>query len=422
MPESKLLQHYLQGYSEGTLSPSQKEHFYRLLADPQYSQLVKEWLTANWEEEKGKANLTQKQSNELFNQIINSIEESKFRGDKNRVYLYRQRLWLWSAAATVVIALSTFLYLSNRQVAIDTQAVESNLAIDEYKEDIQPPDATRATITLSTGEVIYLDQRESGKIGEEGGIEVIKTSQGRISYKEDAERAVEVDEIVTNTLINPRGSQSVVILLADGTEVLLNAGSKITYPIYFPGKERRVTMEGEALFNVAADESHPFIVTVNSNSVVRVLGTQFNIRSFKDEQSTSVTLVKGSVEVAPLKNDTPSHFYRIEPNMQATITSNSDIEIGSVDTDEVTAWSRNLFYFNDTPLGSIAQNLERWYNVKIELSSEELHSMKFGAIISRSTNISTILELFKLTGTIDYKISSNKILLTKIEESKQIKP
>ncbi len=103
-------------------------------------------------------------------------------------------------------------------------------------------------------------------------------------------------EMMINTLSTPRGGQY-RLLLPDGTEVWLNAASSIRYPASFAGKERRVTVTGEAWFDVAKNKSKPFFVDVDDKASVEVLGTSFNINAYSDEPVINTTLLEGKVRV-----------------------------------------------------------------------------------------------------------------------------
>ena len=126
----------------------------------------------------------------------------------------------------------------------------------------------------------------------------VKYKKGVLSYQptvttQHEEESTEEKPVKSNELVIPRGGENTVIL-ADGTTVHLNAGSKPTYPVRFAGKRRVVALEGEAYFDVVKDETRPFIVQTHLGEVT-VLGTAFNINAYTDA-SVYTTLVHGKVQ------------------------------------------------------------------------------------------------------------------------------
>ncbi|MBR1463437.1 MAG: FecR domain-containing protein [Prevotella sp.] len=154
-------------------------------------------------------------------------------------------------------------------------------------------------------------------------------------------------------LSTPRGMDYKVIL-ADGTEVWLNAESHIEFPSNFQGKERRVKLLGEAYFKVARNEQAPFIVSTEQMEV-KVLGTEFNLKSYSKE-AAHVTLVKGSVEVGDTK---------LVPGEDAWYDKDGRLQVAEVDVYDVVQWKDGFFYFNDQSLVTVLRELGRWYNLGV---------------------------------------------------------
>ncbi|MFC0774901.1 FecR family protein [Terrimonas alba] len=190
-----------------------------------------------------------------------------------------------------------------------------------------------------------------------------------------------------NEISTPKGNKTKV-QLPDGTEVWLNADSKITYNENFQGKLREVELTGEAFFDVVKDETRPFVIHTNVIDV-KVLGTAFNVRSYANEKNTETSLIRGSVEVTVRHN--PGIKYMLKPNDKLVIdndkakASETDfvankkleelrsqvakmlrlkIEDNEVNAKE-TLWTENKLAFDSTSLGEISLMLERWFNVKV---------------------------------------------------------
>lgn len=191
-------------------------------------------------------------------------------------------------------------------------------------------------------------------------------------------------EIVRNILTTPSNATAEVVL-ADGTVVTVNAGSRLTYPQKFTGKNREVELQGEAYFKVKHDACHPFIVKANGIST-RVLGTEFNVRSYS-KQSTHVTLLQGSVLVTA-----GSFAKRLKPGDDAA-WQGGVISVRPVDTEIYTAWKNGEFYFDNESLLDIAKEIGKWYNVSVIFQSpEKMHARLFFAA-PRDGGLEELLEL-----------------------------
>jgi ferric-dicitrate binding protein FerR (iron transport regulator) len=189
--------------------------------------------------------------------------------------------------------------------------------------------------------------------------------------------------------------------LSDGSRVWLNAGSSITYPVAFVGNERKVQINGEGYFEVAHNADKPFVVSKGDVSVT-VLGTHFNVNAYDDESDVRVTLLEGSVEVKSKVGSGKSKV--IKPGEQAKVISNGQLTISKdVDLDEVMAWKNQQFIFERLDLASIMRQLSRWYDIEVNYEGK-MPSNKFSGIISRTRNISAVLEMLKGTGDLQFKV------------------
>ena len=220
--------------------------------------------------------------------VIRPLEEMhlRIREEERRL---RWRRWQWGVAvAAVVVLFVGFFYL----FPVDDKLEPESLAKTE-----QPIKAggVRAVLRLENGKEVDLETLAEGvKVG---GMKAVKIDERRLSYvgqgKTDGEKR---KKLVYNEVEVPRGGEFDLIL-ADGTTVWLNAGSKLRYPVEFVGKERRVFLEGEAYFAVAKDAGMPFRVEILQQTV-EVLGTEFNVSGYTDEATIYTTLVTGKVKVA----------------------------------------------------------------------------------------------------------------------------
>lgn len=260
------------------------------------------------------------------------------------------------------------------------------------------PGSAIATLSFD-GRKATLGSTTNGLIYAQHGIQIIKKADGSIVYM-----AVNADSATAsqlNTLETPRGGEY-KITLGDGSIVMLNAGSKLTFPTVFRGSERKVYVEGEAFFNVAKNPDKPFIVTVGG-SEIRVLGTQFNVSSYPETEGIEATLLEGSIQFS-----NTSGKVVLNPNQQV-LAGYSKLDVRNVSAEDFNAWTKGDFLFNDMPLAVVMQKLARWYNVEVDLAV--LPKKNLYIKISRKADIDEVLEdISKATGH-QFNLKANKIVL-----------
>ena len=203
------------------------------------------------------------------------------------------------------------------------------------------------------------------------------------------------------------------IRLADGTLVTLNALSTLSYPKTFNGKTREVFLSGEAFFDVAKDHSHPFIVHTNQSDI-QVLGTAFDIKSYKNDPQFEATLFRGSIQ-ATLK-DNPTIKVILKPTDKLLIqhTSYSLTKETYFDDSNTlnieTAWMNNKLVFKNEPFEQLANSLERKYGNNIIFKNDLLKSIKFTGEFEKE-DINQILLSLQIVTRFNYKISGNNIYI-----------
>lgn len=203
------------------------------------------------------------------------------------------------------------------------------------------------------------------------------------------------------------------IRLADGTLVTLNALSTLSYPKNFNGKTREVFLSGEAFFDVAKDHSHPFIVHTNQSDI-QVLGTAFDIKSYKNDPQFEATLFRGSIQ-ATLK-DNPAIKVILKPTDKLLIqhTSYSLTKETYFDDSNTlnieTAWMNNKLVFKNEPFEQLANSLERKYGNNIIFKNDVLKSIKFTGEFEKE-DINQILLSLQIVTRFNYKISGNNIYI-----------
>lgn len=203
----------------------------------------------------------------------------------------------------------------------------------------------------------------------------------------------------------PRG-ETFKVILSDGTEVLLNSDSRLSYPTVFKGKERIVSLEGEAYFSVTKDAEHPFIVKCG-NVQVRVLGTEFNMRGYSADD-VCVTLIEGKVAVS----DTSSlQSVEMIPGQSAQLTSNGTFAVNEVDIESFLYWKEGFFYFDNITLVDMMKEIGRWYNIDIEFRNSEIMNLRMHFLANRQQDISALIELLNRMGRIHAYLEAGKLII-----------
>lgn len=197
--------------------------------------------------------------------------------------------------------------------------------------------------------------------------------------------------------------------LPDGTIAYLNSGSTLTYPLPYDKKERKVSLSGEAYFKVAHNEMQPFVVSVaNDRMRVNVLGTEFNLKSYKDERVVETTLVSGSVKIEMLKNGNVVSGVKLKPSEKAVYNiASGTVSIASVNTEYDTAWKDGRLMFKDMTLPEVLKKLAYFYNVKFDVKDPVINSYCFTGTFENK-QLSQVLDYLKISSRIDYTIEHVK--------------
>lgn len=326
-------------------------------------------------------------------------------GKKEKHYHQAKYRW-WVAAASVLLFLGIGGYLWNNFEREVIPFTLSEVKIHKAN-DVAAPAASHATVTLSNGQSISIDSINSGLLALQNNIELTKTADGKIKYAEGKHTGSK--ELVFNTLTNPKGSRVVNMVLNDGSRVWLNAASSITYPVTFEGRNREVSVTGEVYFEIAHDANKKFIVKANSLST-EVLGTDFNVNAYNDEEDVKVTLLKGSVRVIP-DNGISS---LIKPGEQAIYGGNGKFRINkNVPVEDVIAWKSERFSFTDANIKNIMKEVARWYDVQIEYIGN-VEDLNFGGNMSRQRNVSELLKRMEATQAVKFDVVGKKITVIKV--------
>jgi ferric-dicitrate binding protein FerR (iron transport regulator) len=273
-----------------------------------------------------------------------------------------------------------------------------------------PPGRDGAILTLADGRQVVLDSLGNGVIATQNGTQV-ELKNGELAYNKNAGVVVPV----YNNLTTPKGRQF-QLKLPDGSRVWLNAASSIRYPTAFSGKDRRVAVTGEAYFEVAHDKTKPFIVDIPSTtgepggSSIEVLGTQFNINAYDNEQSIKTTLLEGSVKI--VKRQTANGKENpviLKPGQQAVLHDAQLTIHDHADIDKALAWKNGFFNFEDASLQEVMRQLERWYNIEV-VYEKNIPDIRFGGKMSNDVSLSGLLRSLQEM-EVHFRVEGRKLIV-----------
>ncbi|WP_143305982.1 FecR family protein [Chitinophaga vietnamensis] len=289
-------------------------------------------------------------------------------------FLRRRSTWAAAAILLAMVAGAWFLWHS--------AGIQQ-----EFKTVAQAKPGNKAVLVLDDGTQLQLDSTGQGVLSQQGNATVVQAA-GSLAYQPGKPENTNAP-LRYNTLRTPRGGQFKVVL-PDGSGVWLNAASSITYPTAFTGKERKVSITGEAYFEVAASAQQPFIVQA-MNMDVLVLGTHFNVNAYEDESSINTTLLEGAVGIRV--GDQAQH---ILPGQQMRVTGTHMELVKHADIAAITAWKNGYFSFKDADVPAIMRQLARWYDVKVHYEGK-IPDGDFSGEIGRSLTLEQVAALLEAT-------------------------
>lgn len=382
MPENRL-PYLFERYMNGTSTEKEDIELSTYILAPEHTALLEQLEEQFWDKTTGEP-LREEEAEKFLSNILRRQPR------KTQIFSLRRI----AVAASIVLALgigSYFLFFNN------SNKQEEIVKLPESTKDVKAPASNRAMIKLADGRTVYLDSAANGQLAVQGNMKLVKLDNGQIAYQ--AANGEIVKELQYNTLSNPRGSKVIDMQLSDGSHVWLNAGSSVTYPVAFVGTERKVTITGEAYFEVTHNSSMPFKVSKGEMELT-VLGTHFNVNAYDDEANIKVTLLEGSVKI----NNTI-----IKPGQQAQVGTDVKV-VSNVDLDEVMAWKNGRFQFGGAGIEEVMRQIARWYDVEVvyEVKPKEVH---FGGGISRDVEASKVFKMLESTEAVHFRIEGKKVFV-----------
>jgi len=305
------------------------------------------------------------------------------------------KIMRYAAAILIPIAVSVFGYFYSTQESQDI--FENHLLASNHNPN-------KIQIRTSEGKYYSLPKKQENKswITDNGLFITVTNSELKIS-KADNFEANPNDKY---TVLVPRKNQYQVEL-GDGTNIEMNSASQLAFGIS-DSKIRKVSLDGEAYFDVAKDKTRPFVVHTKRMDI-QVLGTEFNVSTYASPHYYSTTLVEGSIQITTKNGDKRI----IEPSEQAKIyIDDYKIQIANVDVQDVVAWTSGRTVFRNESLEVLANKLSRWYDIEFVVD-DELKDLKFNGTLTKEKKLLHVLQMLKYVEGVDYKIGKDTIKLYK---------
>ena len=390
MDNSEIIKELYLKWISRQASPAETEQLFTLLGSDAET-LLEPYLRERWDQQHQVFEYPESLQQRAIDNILKNYpapDDSEHPGTIIQIPMYR-RTWFRYAAAIFILAGIGFYYWTRDRSA------GQELAEEKPKQEIReiPPGKNGAMLTLADGTSILLDTVQNGIVALQGGSKA-RLVNGQLFYEGQS------SEMLYNTMSTPYGRQFSVTL-PDGSMVWLNAASSLTYPIAFTGRERRVSVRGEAYFEVAKNATMPFIVKVDDRAAIEVLGTRFNVNAYENEKSLNTTLLEGSVKV----ND-----MLLRPGEQARVTDKVEL-VGNVNTEKVIAWKNGYFNFEGSDLEEMMRQLERWYNVSVKYENG-IPDIKLEGEMSKDIPLAKLLEVLNKM-PVEFTIQDNNVLLVR---------
>lgn len=265
------------------------------------------------------------------------------------------------------------------------------------------PGVPQALLKTSGGKTIALAAGETRRVATLAGVDVVQDSTGGVRFAKPDTLGMAVE---MNTVYVPeRGEYQVE--LSDGTRIWVNSASEISFPSYFAGNVREVTLAGEAYFEVAHDSRRPFYVNIG-DARVQVLGTAFNVSAYRDERTTEVALLNGKVSF-----DATDGKHVLSPGEIAALDKAQGVtEVREGDVASIIAWKEGRFYFEDMRMEDLALKLSRWYGVDFAFDSEAARELRFSGGMVKYRPLNYVLEMISKTTRVLFQERAGKVYVS----------
>ncbi len=333
-----------------------------------------------------------KSSDFIQQQYIKLLEANSVKQKSPSKVINLNKVLKYAAAVVMLISLSwIFYYNTTSKNTFSEHLATSNLNDSEI------------LLQTSSDEYFNISKDTNNKWLTKNGV-FISVDANNISFV--ATDDVAQDFINEFKLIVPKGERY-HITLVDGSEIELNSNSTLLFTNAINSKERKVELTGEAFFDITHNENRPFIVQ-SSNFQIEVLGTEFNVSNYAENNFSRTTLIDGSVKVFNAIGENVV----IKPGEQATIYHDqNDIQVQKADVQESVAWMAGRLIFNNDKLENLIPRLNLWYGVNFVLVGEEIKDMRFTGTLKKENDLIYFLQMLKYTEGISYEIENKQVRL-----------
>ncbi|MDR0938987.1 MAG: FecR domain-containing protein [Mediterranea sp.] len=279
----------------------------------------------------------------------------------------RERRKLYVAATATVAAAATLAGLAWFALPTDTPLpLDKQQASMQWKADMDTLSDIR--VVVAPGQSIRVDSGATVSYSSTGNIAVNRqvVDQTKTSTRRQP-TATSTEAGEYNQIIVPRGKTS-TLLLADGTSMHINAGTRVAYPRTFGTDKRKIHVDGEVYLDIAHREHQPFVVQT-AKFDIEVLGTAFNVDAYSDNSQATVVLLRGQVKIL----DSNRQEALMKPNELLAVNEGQIAEKKEVNAEEYIAWTRSLIFLHGEPLEEVCRKLYRYYGVPVETDASCAH-------------------------------------------------
>ena len=364
----------------------EKEAFERWLREGSHEDLWQEWnASPEIQKELILLRYLDARREKNLNRFVAAMDKSRHRRP-----VVRWTRWVVAASVLILVAVGVSWW------ALSTEKSNNRYIATEYE---APLLTVEPSLSYKLDDSVYNVEYQ--------GVH-IRIEPGRVAYTRDGRQPAVADSLRFNELVVPRG-QMCEVELVDGTRVVLNSDSRLRFPVSFKDSLARIVyLDGEAYFDVASDADHPFIVKA-PHLEARVYGTKFNIKSYNQDALGRIMLEEGRLNVIGhdrrVKTMQPGDYFAYDGSRFVEGRSGGDAY-------EVTCWRDYKFCFNNEMLMNIATDLERKYDVNIYFDDYEVSVFRFYSRTHRCEHVEDVLDLFRFTQKIDYRVQERDIYIS----------
>lgn len=310
----------------------------------------------------------------------------------------------WSriaAAAILIIAITVALFHFNSAEIVSEEAFVTGKFSKHSSAG-----GFGATLILANGKKITLSESANGELATEAGVRIVKEANGELVY-EIVDGMREDHNVNKVNILSTANGQTYKVRLPDGSNVWLNAGSSLEFPVDLNHSQyRSVKLTGEGYFDIQKDRKRPFLVFTKDQKI-EVLGTQFNVNGYTDEQRITTTLLEGSIKL-----NAGNLSKTLVPGEQAIKYQNS-LQLRAANLQSVMDWRNGEFYLDHLNFKVALRKLERWYDIEFIYDKSISEDMLAGGWISRDSPLPRVLNLIGKSGQVKFRIEGRTVYVSK---------